>query len=87
MTLPTRDELAAGLRAQFRSILVDADEWRPLADYVLELHRCQHAELRQAAQRVVDADAAILAGGARADEFGRRLALDALAALLRKETP
>ena len=45
------------------------------------------ADLRLAAQRVVDADTAILTGSARADEYGRRLALDALAELLRKEAP
>ena len=35
----TRDELAGILRAGVRSIILEADDWRPLADHVLELGR------------------------------------------------
>lgn len=32
----TREELISGLRG-FKPMIVEADEWRPMADYILEL--------------------------------------------------
>jgi hypothetical protein len=32
-----RDELAAVLKAGYRSIILEADDWRPLADHVISL--------------------------------------------------
>lgn len=34
----TRDELISALRG-YRSMIVEADEWRPLVDHILELAR------------------------------------------------
>lgn len=34
----TREELINGLRG-FRAMIIEADEWRPMADYILELAR------------------------------------------------
>lgn len=33
----SRDELAEILRSSHRAVIVEADEWRPLAGHVLEL--------------------------------------------------
>lgn len=33
--LSVRDELAASLRAGFEAIILEANEWRPFADYIL----------------------------------------------------
>jgi len=32
-----RDELAESLRIGFKAMIVEADEWRPLADYIISL--------------------------------------------------
>lgn len=32
-----RDELAESLRIGFKDMIVEADEWRPLADYIISL--------------------------------------------------
>lgn len=32
-----RDELAESLKKQYKNVIIEADEWRPLADYILEL--------------------------------------------------
>ena len=42
--------LADGLRAQFRNILLEADEWRPLARYVREVTELERRRNAQAAR-------------------------------------
>jgi len=58
MTLVTEDEvnydeLAESLRVSFRGPLVEADEWRPLAQYVIQLLKMQR---EACASMVEDAD-------------------------------
>lgn len=38
----SRDGLAASLRQGHREIILEADEWRPLADRILDLSRLGH---------------------------------------------
>lgn len=37
----TTDEIAASLRTSFRGPIVEADEWKPLAEYISQLLRLQ----------------------------------------------
>lgn len=35
--IPTRDEFVSILRAGYRAIIIEADEWRPIAGYVRDI--------------------------------------------------
>ncbi len=49
VTDPTAEELGGVLRAGYRAIIVDIDEWRPLADHVLALIRAAAQAAREEA--------------------------------------
>lgn len=45
--IAVRDELAERLRAGFAAILKETDDWRPLADHVLDLIAAARTASRQ----------------------------------------
>jgi hypothetical protein len=53
---PTRDELADIVKTGHRSIIREADEWRPLASYILGLHALLTKELLQRLKRRIGKD-------------------------------
>lgn len=54
----TRDELAESLRNGYRNIILEADEWRPLADHILALmdlaHRGKFAIIKDKSGKVTE---------------------------------
>ena len=47
--IPTQDELVEILRSGYKSIIVEADEWRPIAQYVHDLcHACVKGQALEA---------------------------------------
>lgn len=51
------DELAESLRVSFRGPLVEADEWRPLAEYIHSLLEAQREACAARMRRAVNANA------------------------------
>lgn len=57
----TIDELAASLQVSFRAPIAEADEWRPLAQYIVQLLEAQ----REACAKVLDGPDAVSAAEVR----------------------
>jgi len=49
-----RDELAKSLQASFGAILQEANEWRPLADYILSLIELKENEFKKLQKEILD---------------------------------
>lgn len=47
----TIDELAASLQVSFRAPIAEADEWRPLAQYIVQLLEAQREACAQSAAK------------------------------------
>lgn len=50
----TIDELAASLQVSFRAPIAEADEWRPLAQYIVQLLEAQREACAQVAYLYAD---------------------------------